>query len=64
MQKAMQKLIQYIGLDVHKETIAVSLAPASNTEVRRYGIKGQFNDNVLLTRSTVGIGEIKMRTWL
>jgi transposase len=34
----MSKTVHYIGLDVHKETIAVSIAPANSTEVRRYGI--------------------------
>src|SRR5258708_527124 len=34
----MNKIVHYIGLDVHKETIAVSIAPQSSTEVRRYGI--------------------------
>ncbi len=36
----MNKVIHYIGLDVHKESIAVSIAPAHSTEVRRYGIIG------------------------
>ena len=36
----MNKVIHYLGLDVHKETIAVSIAPANSTEVRRYGIIG------------------------
>jgi len=36
----MNKIVHYIGLDVHKETIAVAIAPADNTEVRRYGIIG------------------------
>src|SRR6185437_8083736 len=36
----MNKTVHYIGLDVHKETIAVSIAPQSTTEVRRYGIIG------------------------
>jgi transposase len=36
----MSKVIHYIGLDVHKETIAVSIAPQNSTEVRRYGIIG------------------------
>jgi transposase len=36
----MNQVIHYIGLDVHKETIAVSIAPANSTEVRRYGIIG------------------------
>lgn len=34
----MNKIIHYLGLDVHKETIAVSIAPGHSTEVRRYGI--------------------------
>lgn len=34
----MNKTVHYLGLDVHKETIAVSIAPANSTEVRRYGI--------------------------
>ena len=34
----MNKTVHYIGLDVHKETIAVAIAPAENTEVRNYGI--------------------------
>ncbi len=36
----MNKVIHYIGLDVHKESIAVSIAPVGSTEVRRYGIIG------------------------
>jgi transposase len=36
----MNQVIHHIGLDVHKETIAVSIAPANSTEVRRYGIIG------------------------
>ena len=36
----MNPVIHYVGLDVHKETIAVSIAPAGSTEVRRYGIIG------------------------
>jgi transposase len=36
----MNKIVHYIGLDVHKETIAVAIAPANTTEVRLYGIVG------------------------
>jgi len=36
----MNKIVHYIGLDVHKETIAVSIAQQNSTEVRRYGIIG------------------------
>lgn len=36
----MSKMIHYIGLDVHKETIAVAIAPGNITEVRQYGIIG------------------------
>ncbi len=42
----MKKIIHYIGLDVHKETIAVSIAPQNSTEVRRYGIIGGTLDAV------------------
>lgn len=37
----------YIGLDVHKDSIAVSLAPSDSAEVRRYGILGGTHDDVL-----------------
>ena len=36
----MNKKVHYIGLDVHKETIAVAIAPGDSTEVRNYGIIG------------------------
>jgi transposase len=42
----MNKIVHYIGLDVHKETIAVSIAPHNSTEVRRYGIIGGTDDAV------------------
>jgi transposase len=46
----MNKIVHYIGLDVHKDSIAVSIAPQNSTEVRRYGIIGgtlQAVDNLL-----------------
>jgi transposase len=36
----MNQVIHNVGLDVHKDSIAVSIAPANSTEVRRYGIIG------------------------
>jgi transposase len=42
----MNKIIHYLGLDVHKESIAVSIAPANSTEVRRYGIIGGTLDAI------------------
>ena len=39
--------ILFIGLDVHNDSIAVSLAPSDTTEVRRYGIIGGEHDDVL-----------------
>ena len=36
-----------IGLDVHNDSIAVSLAPSDSTEVRRYGVIGGEHDDVL-----------------
>ena len=44
----------FIGLDVHNDSIAVSLAPSDSTEVRRYGIIGGSHDDVLkLVRAVV-----------
>ena len=37
----------YVGLDVHNDSIAVSLAPSDSSEVRRYGILGGQHDDVL-----------------
>ena len=37
----------YIGLDVHSESIAVSLAPSDTTEVRHYGSIGGSHADVL-----------------
>ena len=34
----MNKIVHDLGLDVHKETIAVSIAPGNSREVRRYGL--------------------------
>ena len=39
--------VLFLGLDVHNDSIAVSLAPADATEVRRYGIIGGQHDDVL-----------------
>jgi transposase len=37
----------YVGLDVHTDSIAVSLAPSDSIEVRRYGLIGGTPDDVL-----------------
>ena len=37
----------FIGLDVHTQSIAVSIAPSDSTEVRRYGEIGGTHDDVL-----------------
>src|SRR3974377_2239810 len=42
----MNKIVHYIGLDVHKDSIAVAIAPQNSTEVRRYGIIGGTLDDV------------------
>ena len=42
----MNKIVHYLGLDVHKDSIAVSIAPQHSTEVRRYGIIGGTLDAV------------------
>ena len=42
-----QPRVLFLGLDVHTESIAVSLAPSDSTEVRRYGLIGGTHDDVL-----------------
>jgi transposase len=39
--------VLFIGMDVHNDSIAVSLAPSDSTEVRRYGLLGGTQDDVL-----------------
>ena len=39
--------VLFVGLDVHSESIAVSLAASGSTEVRRYGMIGGTHDDVL-----------------
>lgn len=39
--------VLFIGLDVHTDAIAVSLAPSGSAEVRRYGLIGGTHDDVL-----------------
>src|SRR4051812_11774534 len=39
--------VLFLGLDVHTDSIAVSLAPSDSCEVRRYGIIGGSHDDVL-----------------
>ena len=36
----MSTVIHFIGLDVHKESVSVSIAPSNSTEVRHYGTIG------------------------
>jgi transposase len=42
-----QPKVLFNGLDVHTESIAVSVAPSDSTEVRRYGLIGGTHDDVL-----------------
>jgi hypothetical protein len=39
--------VLFLGLDVHNDSIAVSIAPGDSTKVRRYGIIGGTHDDVL-----------------
>ena len=41
------KVMIHIGLDVHNDSIAISLAPTDSTEVRRWGLIGGTHDDVL-----------------
>ena len=40
------KVIYYVGLDVHNDSIAISIAPSDSTEVRRWGIIGGTHAHV------------------
>ncbi len=41
----MSKIIHFLGLDVHKESVSVSIAPSDSAEVRHYGqIGGTLDD--------------------
>jgi transposase len=42
----MNTVIHFIGLDVHKESVAVSIAPSNATEVRHYGTIGGTLDDM------------------
>ena len=57
----MNKTLHYVGLDVHKESIAVSIAPANSTEVRRYGIIGGSIDAVDKLLKKLGGENIELR---
>jgi transposase len=57
----MNEIVHYIGLDVHKETIAVSIAPQNSTEVRRYGIIGGTLDAVDKLVKKLAQENIKLR---
>jgi len=57
----MNKKVHYLGLDVHKETIAVSIAPQDSTEVRRYGIIGGTLEAVDKLLKKLGGENIELR---
>ena len=50
----------FTGLDVHNDTIAVSLAPSDSTELRRYGIIGGQHDDVLKLFKNIPKSDIEM----
>ena len=58
----MNKTLHYLGLDVHKDSIAVSIAPQGTTEVRRYGLIGGSLDAVdkLLRKLTADGVELRV----
>ena len=47
-------LIQYVGMDVHNDSGAISLAPSDSTEVRRWGLIGGTHEHVPLDQTTPG----------
>ena len=57
----MKKSVHYLGLDVHKETIAVAIAPENSGEVRKYGIIGGTIDAVDKLVSKLSKEDIELR---
>ena len=39
-------LIQYVGMDVHNDSIAISIASSESTEVRRWGVIGGTHEHM------------------
>lgn len=62
-QTPMQKVVHFLGLDVHKESISVSIAPGDSTEVRHYGQIGGTVDDVdrLLKRLQAAHPDVELR---
>ena len=62
-QTPMQKVVHFLGLDVHKESISVSIAPGDSTEVRHYGQIGGTLDDVdrLIKRLQAAAPEVELR---
>jgi hypothetical protein len=59
----MSQIIHFIGLDVHKESISVSIAPADSAEVRHYGRIGGTLDDIdrLLKRLQAAAPGVELR---
>jgi transposase len=57
----MNKIVHYIGLDVHKETIAVAIAPQNTAEVRSYGIIGGTLDAIDKLLKKLSLPNIELR---
>ena len=57
----MSKMIHYIGFDVHKDSIAVAIAPQDTAEVRRYGILGGTLEAVDKLVKKISAEEVELR---
>jgi transposase len=57
----MNKIVHYIGLDVHKDSIAVSIAPQHSAEVRRYGIIGGTLDAIEKLLKRLSVWKVELR---
>ncbi len=57
----MKKIVHYLGLDVHKETIAVAIAPQNTREVRSYGVIGGTLDAIDKLLKKLSVQNIELR---
>ena len=63
-QRLMGNIIHFIDLEIHKESVAVSIAPGDSTEVHHYGtIGGRLEVLDRVIKKLVASSERNLATW-